>query len=90
MRQIDNQLQEAMTMHMQPRHMMNAPRDNTPAEDERAWLDGLRIRGRALLDELVKGYPQGGDVHIEAAVSDLESACDSIWRRQCALEEAEG
>lgn len=74
-------------MNMQPLHMLHEPRPNTAAEEEYGWLERSRKIIRAELDEIARSYPIGGDTHIENAISNLESACDNIWRRMAELDD---
>lgn len=57
---------------------------------EYQWLEEIGKKLRAELDEIVKGYGKlGGDTNIEEAISNLESALDGLYRRQCVLDEGE-
>lgn len=62
-----------------------ADRAPSAAELERAWLEDIKAEFVVLRDKLEAGYPDGGDVNIEGAISDAFSLTDRIGRRMKAL-----
>ena len=78
---------------MIPGHMLHEPR-LSPAQESRwaeyGWLGTIRANIRRELDEVIKYYgAAGGDHNVEAAISEIESALDRLYRRCSTLDEGD-